>query len=317
MNEIVDIDNLNLVVSVDQLFWINICLGFLMFGVALDIRLEDFKSLIKTPKPILAGLASQWILLPLLTFVLILIWRPHPGIALGMMLVAACPGGNISNFLVHLSGGNAALSVTLTSITTALAFIITPLNLLFYGNQYESTHQILKQFELDPFQLIWILIQLVIIPLIVGLFFVYFMPQVTVKIRRPVRVISMLIFSGIIIGALVSNANNLMIYVKLVFVLVLIHNAMAFTAGWSLARLLRLAKKDQTTITFETGIQNSGLGLIIIYNFYNGMGSMVLVAAWWAIWHLISGFTLAGLINRRNIAGNRKGKTGVLDQSKI
>src|SRR5690606_31229384 len=128
--------------------------GFLMFGVALDIKLEDFRALFRTPKPILVGLVSQWVLLPLLTFILILIVQPHPGIALGMMMVAACPGGNISNFLVHLSKGNAALSVTLTSITTVLAFIVTPLNLILYGNQYEPTHQILKQFELDPVQLI-------------------------------------------------------------------------------------------------------------------------------------------------------------------
>lgn len=317
MNEVVDIDNLRLVVSVDQLFWINICLGFLMFGVALDIRLEDFKALFKTPKPILAGLASQWILLPFLTFLLILMWQPHPGIALGMMMVAACPGGNISNFLVHLSKGNAALSVTLTSITTVLAFIITPLNLIFYGNRYEPTHEILKQFELDPLQLIWILVQLVIIPLVLGLFFVYYQPKLTEKIRKPVRILSMLIFSGIVAGALISNAGNLLVYVKLVFVLVFIHNALAFSAGWSIAKLLGLEKRDRTTITFETGIQNSGLGLIIIYNFYDGMGSMVLVAAWWAIWHLISGFTLAGIINYRSYARNKKEESGALDQSKV
>lgn len=300
MNEVVDIDNLNLVVSVDQLFWINICLGFLMFGVALDIKLEDFKALLRTPKPILAGLASQWLLLPFLTFVLVLILQPHPGVALGMMMVAACPGGNISNFLVHLSKGNAALSVTLTSITTVLAFIVTPLNLIFYGNQYEPTQEILKEFELDPLKLIWILVQLVMIPLVLGLFFVYYLPKLTEKIKKPVKLISMLIFSGIVVGALVSNADKLLIYIRLVFILVLIHNALAFAAGWSLSKLIGLNWKDRTTIMFETGIQNSGLGLIIIYNFYDGMGSMVLVAAWWAIWHLISGFALAGFINYRN-----------------
>ena len=300
MNEVVDVDNLNLLVSVDQLFWINICLGFLMFGVALDIKLEDFKALFKTPKSILVGLTSQWVLLPFLTYLLILILNPHPGIALGMMLVAACPGGNISNFLVHLSKGNAALSVTLTSITTVLAFVVTPLNLIFYGNLYEPTHQILRQFELDPLQLIWILVQLVMIPLALGLFFVYYLPKLTEKIRRPVKILSMLIFSGIVLGALLSNADNLLIYVRLVFILVFLHNALAFSTGWFFSKYMGMNRSDRTTIMFETGIQNSGLGIIIIYNFYDGMGSMVLVAAWWAIWHLIAGFALSGFINYRS-----------------
>jgi BASS family bile acid:Na+ symporter len=308
MNEVIDVDNLNLIVSVDQLFWINICLGFLMFGVALDIKLEDFKALFKTPRPILTGLASQLVLLPFLTFLLVLIIKPHPGIALGMMLVAACPGGNISNFLVHLAKGNVALSVTLTSITTVTAFLITPLNLVFWGSQYEPTNEILKQFQLDPGQLIWILVQLVLIPLIVGLFFVYYLPGLTQKIKKAVEVLSMLIFFGIIIGALISNADNLLIYVKLVFLLVLVHNGIAFAAGWFFSKAVRLDRKDSISVCIETGIQNSGLGIIIIYNFYDGMGSMVLVAAWWAIWHLIAGFALAGLINYRSSSILRKDK---------
>lgn len=287
--------------NTDQLFWLNICLAFLMFGVALEIRISDFKEIFKQPRAVITGLLSQWILLPTLTFLLVMAVNPHPGIALGMMLVAACPGGNISNFLVHLSDGNRALSVTLTSVTTIFAFLITPFNMIFWGSMYTPTREILQQFSLSPSDLLWILTQLVLIPLTLGMLVTSYLPVLTSHIKKYVKWLSVVVFMGIVIGAILANSDNLVKYLQYVFLLVLIHNGLAYLSGFVLSRISGLKARETRTIMIESGIQNSGLGLIIIFNFYNGMSSMALVAAWWAIWHLISGFSLAWWWHSRKI----------------
>jgi len=287
------LDQLEINLNTDQLFWLNICLAFLMFGVALEIRMNDFKEIFKQPRAVLTGLVSQWMVLPALTFLLVIAINPHPGIALGMMLVAACPGGNISNFLVHLSGGNRALSVTLTSVTTILAFFMTPFNMIFWGSLYTPTRELLLQFSLSPSDLLWVLTQLVLIPLTIGMIMSSYFPTTTDRIKKYVKWLSIAVFMGIVIGAILANTDNLVKYLQFVFVLVFLHNGLAYLSGFVLSRISGLRERETRTIMIESGIQNSGLGLIIIFNFYNGMSSMALVAAWWAIWHLISGFSLA------------------------
>lgn len=285
----------------EQLFWLNICLAFLMFGVALDIRIKDFKALYQHPKSVLTGITAQWILLPAFTFLLLWILRPSPGVALGMLLVAACPGGNMSNFLVHLSGSNAALSVTLTSLSTSVAFIITPLNFLLWGSLYPPTAEIIKRFTLDPWSLLWILTQLILIPLFLGMLCRVYLPKITIAIRPYIKVVSVILFLGIIAGAVWANIDKVFVYLKHVFLLVFIHNLMAYFLGYIAAKSTRQNIRNTRTIIMETGIQNSGLGLIIIFNFYGGMSAMTLVAAWWGIWHLISGFSLATYWSKRPI----------------
>ncbi|MCB0471177.1 MAG: bile acid:sodium symporter, partial [Flavobacteriaceae bacterium] len=117
-----------------QGLWVlNIALAVVMFGVALGITVRDFKQLFASPKVVLAGIVSQFVLLPLVTFLVVMLLKPQPSIALGMFMVAACPGGNISNFMTHLARGNTALSVSLTAFSTALALIMTPFNFELYG----------------------------------------------------------------------------------------------------------------------------------------------------------------------------------------
>jgi bile acid:Na+ symporter, BASS family len=287
------LDNISIAISSQDLFLINICLAFLMFGVALEIKLVDFKYLFKKPKPVGIGLISQLILLPFLSFLLVILLKPHAGIALGVLLVASCPGGNVSNFLVHIFNGNRALSVSLTSITTVIAFAYTPASLWFWGSLYGPTHDLLRQFSISITQLLWILTQLILIPLAIGMLVNHYFEGIKNKIKNPIRIISLVLFLGIILGAVFANYENLASYLRIVFFLVLIHNGLAYTAGWLFSGIFRLSKSDQRTITLETGIQNSGLGLIIILNFYEGMPSMLLVTAWWGVWHLVSGSILA------------------------
>lgn len=284
-----NLDHVILSFNKEALLLLNACIALIMFGVALDLKISHFRLLFKTPKPIFVGLLSQLIFLPFLTFILILILQPSPSMALGMMLVAACPGGNVSNFYASLSHGNVALSVSLTALTSSFAFIATPLNFTFWANQYEPTAAILKAVQLDIIDVIITVVFILVIPLALGMFVNKKYPRTTQKIAKPIKKLSIIIFAGFVVGALSSNYDQFINYIFNFLFLVLIHNAFALLSGFSLSKFFKLGVAETRSITIETGIQNSGLALVIIFEYFNGLGGMAIIAAWWGVWHLISG----------------------------
>lgn len=301
-----DIDSIRINFNTTSLFWLNICLAFLLFGVALDLKLGNFKYLLKHPKIVILGLISQWILLPILTLFLIWLLAPPVSLGLGMALIASCPGGNVSNYAVHLAKANAALSVVLTSISTLAATVMTPLYFGLFTLVLAKKEDYDVNLSLDPAKMAETIVVLIIIPLILGMIINYHLPRLTEKIKAPVKSISMIIFLGFVVIALYSNYEHLKSYLHLVFFLVLIHNGLALLSGYSFAKLFGLDARDARTISIETGIQNSGLGLILIFNFFDGLGGMAIIAAWWGIWHLISVFILANLWKRRSLSLQEK-----------
>ena len=150
MNEL---DALQINFDENGLWILNIALAIIMFGVAIGITLDDFKRLFNNPKILFTGVFSQFILFPVLTFLFVTLLKPSPSIALGMFMVAACPGGNISNFMTQMAKGNAALSVSMTAFATLISVIMTPLNFQIWSNLYEPTSEILRTVEMDPFKL--------------------------------------------------------------------------------------------------------------------------------------------------------------------
>jgi BASS family bile acid:Na+ symporter len=294
------IDAIRINFNPDQLFVLNICLGFLMFGVALDLKKENFLYILKHPRIAFIGLSSQFILLPILSVLLILLLRPPTSIALGMILVASCPGGNVSNFAVHLSKANAALSVLLTSISTLGAIIITPIYFQYLSVYIPGAEAYAADLQVSPSDMAGTIIRLIVVPLIFGMWINSRFEDFTSKIKQPVKILSILIFLSFVVFAIYGNFENIKNYLHLVFFLVLIHNVLALSMGYSWAKLFKLPNKDAQAISLETGIQNSGLGLILIFNFFNGLGGMAMIAAWWGVWHLISAFSLAMWWKRKN-----------------
>lgn len=305
--------DLHLRASLDTLDWIrlnfttggllfmNITLAFIMFGVALEIKFESFRNLAKNPKPVIVGVISQFIALPALTFLLVLIIKPSPSVAMGMILVAACPGGNISNFISSLAKGNVALSVSLTAVATLSAIFLTPFNFAFWGSLYSEASDLVIPFNIDAWEMIKTVFILLGIPIIVGLWFARKFPQTTEKIKKPMKWFSILFFFGFVVAALASNFSYFLKFIHLILLIVLAHNALALLTGFSIASLFRLPRADRRTITIETGIQNSGLGLVLIFNpnLFNGLGGMAFIAAWWGIWHILSGMSIASLWARK------------------
>ena len=295
------LDTIHINFSSQALWMMNIALALVMFGIALEISINDFKRLVQNPRPVFTGVFSQFLLLPAVTFLLVWITEPIPSIALGMFMVAACPGGNISNFITHMAKGNSALSVSLTAIATLLAVIMTPLNLQFWGSMYGPTAIILKDIAISPFEMVKLVSLLLAFPLVLGMWVNHSRPILAKKMAKVLKLASLIFFISLIFLALYNNREIFMDYVFYVFWIVVIHNLMAFTTGFSIAKLLRLSPRDVRSITIETGIQNSGLGLLLIFTFFEGLGGMALLAAFWGIWHLVSGLVLSGFWGYRPI----------------
>ncbi len=295
----IQIDSIKINFDTEALWMLNIALAIIMFGIALDIKISDFKSLLKNPKVILVGLLSQFILLPFLTFIAILIIKPYPSFALGMILVAACPGGNVSNFFSKMANGNTALSISLTAFATIICLIMTPFNLHFWGSMYEPTNAILKSVSLNPFELFKLVLLILGIPIILGMTVNHFHSEMAEKINKLLRPFSIVFFVLLIIIALYDNADIFKNYIHLVLFLVIFHNIYAFIIGYITAKSFKLNKKDTRTISMETGIQNSGLGLLLVFSFFEGLGGMALLAAFWGIWDMLSGMVLATYWGRK------------------
>ena len=296
-----NLDSLQINFDTNGLWALNVTLAVIMFGVALDITLDDFKRLYKSPKIVLVGIFSQFIILPFVTFIFIKIVNPMPSIALGLMMVAACPGGNISNFATKLAKGNAALSVSLTAFATAVAIFMTPLNLELYGNLYAPTAKILKTVHLNPYEIFKLVSLILGIPLILGMLVRNYYPEKAHKIGKLLKPISVLIFLIFIAVAFYQNLDIFLNYIHYVLLLVIAHNIIALAQGYYIAKLFKLSKKNQITISIETGIQNSGLGLLLIFGFFNGLGGMALLAAFWGIWDIFSSLAIAYYWSKRKI----------------
>jgi len=270
-----------------------------MFGVALELKAEKFKHVITKPKPTILGVLAQFVVLPLLTLILIFIINPAPSVALGMILVAACPGGNVSNFMTAHAKGNTELSVGLTAIADFSALIMTPFNFAFWGGIYSkiysSASSMVIPVEIDVVEMIKTMIVLLGIPLALGMLFSKYFPKATKKILNPIKIASIVIFGGYIVAALANNFEYFIKYVHLIFVIVLIHNALALATGYSIGRIFKLEKNNVRTLTIETGIQNSGLALVLIFNpnLFNGLGGMAFIAALWGIWHIVVGLSIS------------------------
>jgi BASS family bile acid:Na+ symporter len=232
-----------------------------------------------------------------------------PMVAMGMILVAACPGGNISNFMSQLSKANVELSISLTAVNTALSPLITPFNFALWGGfyvNYVNKHAIdaLQVLDIPVFQMFETVFLLLGIPLIMGILTVRFLPKVAEKLKKPMQYFSIVFFVAMVVMAFSNNLSLFLQHILFIFILVLLHNGLALASGYGISSLFRLPKIDRRTITIETGIQNSGLGLVLLFNPKIfppsiAIGGMLFITAWWGVWHIISGLGISFFWSRK------------------
>ncbi|MCQ2136352.1 MAG: bile acid:sodium symporter family protein [Bacteroidales bacterium] len=304
-----EIDKINVTLNAGGMNTINIVLAFVMFGVALGIKPAIFVEVFKKPKSVILGVCCQLLLLPALTFCLALLFGSwiSPMMALGMILVASCPGGNISNFISSLSKANIELSVSLTAISTALAVLMTPFNFWAWGNLYLRFAHIAGEVPTlviplwDVFKTIFILLG---IPLTLGILCSQYLPKVADFLKKPLQWISIVFFLAMVVLSFWGNRVAFLQCISVIFIVVLVHNLLALSIGFGMGSAFKVPRPDRRTLTIETGIQNSGLGLVLLLgtSLFAGEqwdlnGGMLVITAWWGVWHIISGLTVAACFN--------------------
>ena len=321
------LDSINVTLNAGGMNTINIVLAFVMYGVALGIRPRMFVDVFKNPKSVILGFCCQVVLLPLFTFLLTLCLGSSISwtMAMGMILVASCPGGNISNFISSLSKANIELSVSLTAISTALAVFLTPFNFWLYGNLYLHFAGVageVPQLTIPLWDVFKTIVLLLGLPLTLGILTSHYLPKVAEKLKKPFQWGSIVFFLAMVVLSFMGNIDAFLKCIRYIFIVVLIHNALALLTGFSAGTLFKVPRADRRTMTIETGIQNSGLGLVLMLGTacfeclricpdpatgaMHIPGGMLVITAWWGVWHIISGLAVAGIFNYRDHRNSKK-----------
>lgn len=273
-------------------------LATMMFSVALSLRLSHFSFFRSHPSLYFSGVGAQLIGLPLVTLLLCFLLEPIPSVALGMILISCCPGGNVSNLLVLLARGNTALSVSLTATSSLAAALITPIAIVFWSSLYPPTAQLLTEIDFDKGQFLLQTSLILAAPLLLGMLIARQFEALAAKIQKPLVALSSLGLLAIIVGASIKYIDQFLILGVGLFGLVLAHNALAYLTGYGTARLIRADGPSTRALTFEVGIQNSGLGIVILLTQLGGLGGAAAVAGLWGTWHIVAGLVLVYYFRR-------------------
>lgn len=284
-----------------SLVFLNAILACLMFAASLTLKSIDFKRILLAPRAPIAGLFAQFLLLPAATCLATWALQIEPELALGMILVASCPGGAFSNVMTWLARGNVAVSVSMTAVSSLAATVLTPLNFAFYGWLNPYTREYLTEIAVDPTGILLLVLLVLGLPILLGMWAGKRFPTFTARSEKPLRIVALLIFLGFVGIAFSSNFDLFIERFHTFFWLVVAHNLLALSLGALIGYLLRLPVADRRAVTLEVGIQNSGLGLVILFTFMPGAGGMMLITAFWGVWHLVSGLTLANIWARMPI----------------
>lgn len=290
-----ELDGLRIVLDPIGQMGVALALMLVMFSVALGLRVDDFRFLFDKPLLFLGGVVSQVLLLPLVTFILILAIAPPASIALGMIVVACCPGGAVSNLMTYLSRGNVAVSVALTATSSMLAAVLTPASILFWSHAYEPTSNLLKTLDVSPLLFLAQTTFLLVIPLVFGMTVAAKAPDVAARIRRRATLLGSLVLVGVIIYGIAYFFDILIPVLSVLGLVVVLHNAIAFATGAAAGVFLSSVPATRRALTFEIGIQNSGLALVILISQLKGLGGAAAIAAVWGVWDLIAGGLIVGL----------------------
>ena len=283
---------------------LQLILSLMMFAVALGLRTEHFRFFKDNPKIYLAGVFAQIIGLPVLTLLICYFVNPPPSVALGMILIACCPGGNTSNLLALFGRANTALSVSLTATSSLAAAFITPISIIFWSQLYAPTQSLLTDINLDKASFLQNTLMILALPIIIGMFMARFAPSLSAKLQKPLSAIAGLGLIAIIVGACLQYIPVFFQLGITIFALVIAHNGLAFLMGYLSGVISGADKPSRRALTFEVGIQNSGLGIVILLTQLGGLGGAGVVAGLWGTWHIIAGLILVGLfrLNDRKTA---------------
>lgn len=263
---------------------VNWLLGIVMFGMGLTLKPVDFKLVFTRPLPVLIGVVAQFVIMPVAALVVVWLLQLPPALAAGVILVGAAPGGTASNVVSYLARGDVALSVTMTSVSTLLAPIFTPLLAAWLAGKY---------MPVDAAAMAMSIVQVVLVPVIAGLLIATVVPKVVEFIEPVLPWISVAAISAIVAIVVGKSGDSLAEAGLIVLAAVILHNLLGYLLGYGVGRLTGQPAPVRRTMAVEIGMQNSGLTAGLAAQYMSPMSA--LPAAVFSVWHNISGALLAAL----------------------
>lgn len=272
---------------------LSLVLATMVFSVALELRLQDFRRVAAMPRAVIAGLIPQFLLLPVGTWLATLVLDLPPNIEAGMILVAACPGGSLSNYMTHFGRGNTALSVTVSCVAALMALVLTPFNFSWMVATNPATAGWLRELDIDPSGIWFSLLVLLAVPMVAGMGMAHRWPNLAAHVRKPLGRFSLFALFAFIVVGLISQRQLLTLGLLPMLLIVVLHNASGLMFGYLTSQAMRINVADRRAVMLEGGMQNSGLALGIIAVQFNSDLGMVVIASLWGMWHIVSGLACA------------------------
>lgn len=269
---------------------INPLLGVIMFGMGLTLSAEDFKVVFRRPKDMLIGCLAQFTIMPLLAWLLVRLFALSEGLAIGVILVGCCPGGTASNVITYLAKGDLALSVGMTTVSTILAPLLTPLLVWLFAGTLT---------QVDAPAMLLSIVYVVIAPIVCGLLCQKCLPRFTMSVVDYLPSFSSLMIM-FVVGIIIShNAGKLLAGGLMIILVVALHNFGGLLVGYLIGRIMRLPRAKCTAISIEVGMQNSGLASSLAVMHFAAFPLAAIPGAIFSVWHNISGSVVARLFSRR------------------
>ncbi len=269
--------------------YVNYLLGIVMFGMGMTLKISDFKVVFTKPKAVIVGILSQFVIMPLLAFVLVHLFNLEPALAVGVILVGSCPGGTSSNVMTYLAKGDVALSVGMTACTTILAPIVTPALVLLLGGEAINVSYV---------SMLMSIVQVVLVPIVLGFVINYFFEKFAQAFSKVLPLISVIAICLIIMAVVAANAAKLMTVGWLIVVVVMLHNLCGYALGYGVGKLLGLSREQMRTLSIEVGMQNSGLATSLATVHFAAMPLAAVPGTVFSVWHNISGAIYANILAR-------------------
>ncbi|WP_295160783.1 bile acid:sodium symporter family protein [uncultured Brachyspira sp.] len=267
--------------------YVNYLLMIVMFGMGLTLKLEDFKVIFTRPKDIIIGVIAQFTIMPFLAFLLSIVFKLPPELAVGVILVGTCPGGTSSNVMTYLANGDVALSVGMTSVSTILAPFATPLLTLIYAGQKVNVNAV---------NMFISIVQVVILPIVLGFVINKFFYKFTNSIKEILPLISVSAIVAIVAAVVSVNSHKLIQVGYLVIIVVILHNSLGYILGYILGKVFRLSNSKCKAVSIEVGMQNSGLAASLAATHFTSIPLAAVPGAIFSVWHNISGSIIANIM---------------------
>ena len=269
--------------------YVNTLLGIVMFGMGMTLKLSDFKVVFTKPKAVITGILSQFIIMPLLAFLLVKIFNLDPALAVGVILVGSCPGGTSSNVMTYLAKGDVALSVGMTACTTILAPVVTPALVLLLGGE---------TINVSYMSMLMSIVQVVLVPIVLGFVINHFFEKFAQACAKVLPLVSVIAICLIIMAVVAANAAKIMTVGWLIVIVVMLHNLCGYALGYGVGKLMGLSRDQMRTLSIEVGMQNSGLATSLATVHFAAMPLAAVPGTVFSVWHNISGAIYANILAR-------------------